>query len=138
MKIQDKQNNQDTLYGTIQFAKNAGITERTVRFYESKGLLQPQLAGTTRIYNRQDHARLQIILRGKRLGFSLDEIKEYLNLYDADTEHIDQVLYIKRKANERTSELRTKLQDIKDSLQELEQIEFECIEWIQNKGIKVD
>jgi DNA-binding transcriptional MerR regulator len=138
MKSQSGANNEDTLYGTIQFAKNAGITERTVRFYESKGLLQPQLAGTTRIYNRQDHARLQIILRGKRLGFSLSEIKEYLDLYDADTKHTDQVLYIQRKANERTSELRTKLQDIKDSLKELEQIEFECIEWIKNKNLKAE
>ena len=58
------------------------ITPRTIRFYEDKHLLQPSRQGLSRVYSRRDRARLQLILRGKRLGFSLAEIKEMLDLYD--------------------------------------------------------
>ena len=74
---QEHRQDRSRLYSTTQLAEDAGITARTVRFYESRELLMPQLAGSTRVYTHSDRARLQIILRGKRLGFSLDEIQEY-------------------------------------------------------------
>lgn len=123
------------LYSTNQLADDAGVTARTVRFYEGKGLLNPQLAGATRVYTHSDRARLQIILRGKRLGFSLEEIKQYLDLYDADPEHVGQVLHIRHKARERADELRGKLKDIEDSLSELEQIEHDAITQLNKMGI---
>lgn len=123
------------LYSTNQLAEDAGVTTRTVRFYESRGLLNPQLAGSTRVYTHSDRARLQIILRGKRLGFSLDEIKEYLDLYDADTEHVSQVLHIRHKARDRAKELRAKLKDIQDSLAELEQIERDAVAQLNKMGV---
>lgn len=125
----------DRLYSTNQLADDAGVTARTVRFYEGRGLLQPQLAGSTRVYTHGDRARLQIILRGKRLGFSLDEIQAYLELYDADAEHISQVLHIRHKARERADDLRAKLKDIEDSLRELEQIEHDAIQNLKSKGV---
>ena len=125
-------------YSTNQLADDAGVTSRTVRFYEGRGLLQPQLAGSTRVYTHSDRARLQIILRGKRLGFSLDEIQEYLELYDADAEHIGQVLHIRHKAHERADDLRAKLKDTEDALHELEQIERDAIQNLKSKGVDPD
>lgn len=123
------------LYSTNQLADDANVTARTVRFYESRGLLNPQLAGSTRVYTHSDRARLQIILRGKRLGFSLDEIKQYLDLYDADPRHAGQVLHIRHKARERADDLRTKLKDIEDSLAELEQIERDAVAQLNKLGV---
>lgn len=126
---------EDRLYSTSQLAEDAGVTARTVRFYESRGLLNPQLAGSTRVYTHSDRARLQIILRGKRLGFSLDEIKEYLDLYDADAQHVNQVLHIRHKAKQRADDLRDKLKDIEASLSELEQIERDAIAQLTKMNI---
>ena len=90
------------------------------------------------MYTHSDRARLQIILRGKRLGFSLDEIQEYLNLYNVDAEHIGQVRHIQRKARERADDLRTKLKDIEYSLRQLEQIERDATDRLLSKGVNTD
>lgn len=71
----------DGLIGINQLATELEVTPRAIRFYEDKGLIQPQRAGTTRVYTRREVARMRLILRGKRLGFSLKEIKEFLDLY---------------------------------------------------------
>jgi DNA-binding transcriptional MerR regulator len=72
------------LHTVTQLAVELGITARTLRFYEGKGLIAPSRLGTTRVYMARDRARMILILRGKRLGFSLREIAEYLDLYDID------------------------------------------------------
>ncbi len=72
------------LLTVTQLAADLGITARTLRFYENKGLITPSRVGTTRAYTARDRARMVLILRGKRVGFSLKEIAEYLDLYDAD------------------------------------------------------
>ncbi len=72
------------LHTVTQLAAELGITPRTLRFYEGKGLIAPSRLGTTRVYMARDRARMILILRGKRLGFSLREIAEYLDLYDID------------------------------------------------------
>ena len=74
----------DKLYSVAELAKELDITTRTLRFYEDRGLIAPQRVGTARIYSRRDRARMIMILRGKRLGFTLREIKDYLDLYDLD------------------------------------------------------
>ena len=81
----------DQFYTVPELADDLGITPRTIRFYEQKGLLNPQRAGTTRVYTRQDRAKLLLILRGKRLGFSLKEIADYLDLYGADPTQAEQI-----------------------------------------------
>lgn len=68
-------------YSIRNLSKEFGVTARALRFYEDKGLIQPERRGQTRIYSARDRARLQLILRGKRLGFSLIEIHEILDLY---------------------------------------------------------
>ena len=72
------------LHTVTQLAAELGITARTLRFYEGKGLITPSRLGNTRVYMARDRARMILILRGKRLGFSLREIAEYLDLYDTD------------------------------------------------------
>ena len=79
------------LYSVNQLAEEIGVTPRTIRFYEAKGLVAPQRAGNARVFTRRDRARLLLVLRGKRLGFSLDEIREYLDLYDSDRSQVSQV-----------------------------------------------
>jgi DNA-binding transcriptional MerR regulator len=72
------------LYSIADLAREFGISTRAIRFYESKGLIAPERLGATRVFRRRDRARLILILRGKRLGFSLRDISDYLALYDAD------------------------------------------------------
>ena len=74
------------LYAIADLAREFGISTRAIRFYESKGLLHPERVGGSRIFRRRDRARLILILRGKRLGFSLRDISDYLSLYDAHSQ----------------------------------------------------
>ena len=85
-----------SLYSISEMSQQLGLTPRAIRFYESKDLLTPQRVGGTRVYTRGDRARLQIIQRGKRMGFSLTEIKEYLDLRDADPAHHQQLQLLLR------------------------------------------
>ena len=75
-------NNGDLLFRIGDLAREFGVTLRTLRFYEDKGLLKPQRNGVTRLYSKRDRARLKLILLGKRLGFSLTEVKRMIELYD--------------------------------------------------------
>ena len=104
-----------------------GISTRAIRFYESKGLLAPKRVGSNRIYTRRDRARLIIVLRGKRLGFSLEEISEYLNLYDADPNQVAQTRKLLKRVESSISELEGKQRDIEQALTELRDIRDQCI-----------
>lgn len=78
------------LYSVTELGKDLGVSARTIRFYEDKGLICPRRAGNNRVYGARDRARMILILRGKQLGFSLREIREYLDLYDVDPTHAKQ------------------------------------------------
>jgi len=114
---------QAPLYTVTEMAKELGMTARAIRFYEDKGLITPQRAGTTRVYSARDRARMILILRGKRLGFSLSTIKEYLDLYDTDiTRHAQLKLLLGSIAKRRT-QLEAQRQAIDEALSELSDIE---------------
>lgn len=113
-------------YTVNQLAEDLGITPRTIRFYETKGLIAPQRAGTMRIFNRRDRARLMIVLRGKRLGFTLAEIREYLELYDADRTKREQMRMLLAKTQERITGLEQQHRDLTQTLAELRAIEAEA------------
>ena len=110
-----------------ELAREAGVTARAIRFYESKGLLTPRRAGTTRIYTHRERGRLQLILRGKRLGFSLTDIGEYLDLYDADPTQHDQIVLLLDKVNSRRGELESQKADIDDTLKELSSVRAQAL-----------
>lgn len=114
------------LYTVNQLAEDLGITPRTIRFYEAKGLIAPQRAGTMRVFNRRDRARLMIVLRGKRLGFTLAEIREYLDLYDADRTKREQMRLLLTKTQERITGLEQQRRDLAQTLAELRAIEAEA------------
>ena len=114
-----------------ELARETGITARAIRFYESKGLLTPRRAGTTRIYTHRERGRLQLILRGKRLGFSLTDIGEYLDLYDADPTQHDQILLLLDKVNSRIEELKSQKADLDDTLKELSSVREQALAAMQ-------
>ena len=113
----------DTLLTVTQLARDLGITARTIRFYEDKGLITPQRAGSTRIYTARDRARMILILRGKRLGFSLREIKEYLDLYNADQTQAGQIRALLAGVQKRLEMLREQRRALETTIDELEDIQ---------------
>jgi DNA-binding transcriptional MerR regulator len=117
----------EELRGIQDVATELGVTMRTLRFYEDKGLIAPQRAGTTRIYTRREVARMQLILRGKRLGFSIREIKEFLDLYDADPAHAEQMRRLALRIGERLEELEAQRDALEQTIGELRQIEREAL-----------
>jgi DNA-binding transcriptional MerR regulator len=122
---------EDELQGIQRVACDLGITPRTLRFYEDKGLIEPQRVGTTRIYTRREVARMQLILRGKRLGFSLKEIKLFLDLYDADPQHVEQMRALAGRARERADELEHQRRALDLTISELHQIEREALDRVR-------
>ena len=119
-----------------ELARESGVTARAIRFYESKGLLTPRRAGTTRIYTYRERGRLQLILRGKRLGFSLTDIGEYLDLYDADPTQHDQILLLLDKVNTRIEELESQKADLDDTLKELAGVREQALTTIQDVSVQ--
>ena len=124
------------LFSITELAEELGITARAIRFYESKGLLSPQRAGGNRIYTHRERARLQIILSGKRLGFSLASIQDYLELYDADPGHRTQLLALLRGARERIRELEQQRLDLEITLDELHDIEQQTLSAMRDAGLE--
>ena len=108
------------LFAIADLAREFGISTRAIRFYEAKGLLAPERVGATRIFRRRDRARLILILRGKRLGFSLRDISDYLSLYDANRSQ--QVQLLTAKIDERLASLEAQLQDLQTTIAELTEI----------------
>jgi DNA-binding transcriptional MerR regulator len=110
------------LFAIADLAREFGISTRAIRFYESKGLLNPERVGSTRVFRRRDRARLILILRGKRLGFSLRDISDYLSLYEADRTQRAQVNLLVEMVEQRTQMLEQQLADLQTTLAELRQI----------------
>ncbi len=115
------------LYSVTELAQELGITPRAIRFYETKGLIKPRRAGTTRVYTHRDRARMQLILRGKRLGFTLADIKEYLDMYEVDPSKVKQVKLLLEKIERRVGELEQQRDDLETTLLELEEMRQECL-----------
>ena len=110
-----------------ELAAQLGVTARAIRFYEDKGLISPARAGTARIYTRRELARMQLILRGKRLGFSLRDIKQFLDLYDHDPTHEEQRRQLLARVRHRMSELEKTRAAVTETLAELEEIEQQAL-----------
>lgn len=110
-----------------QLARELGITARAIRFYEDKGLIAPHRAGTTRVYTARDRARMILILRGKRLGFSLREIKEYLDLYRTDHDgQAEQVRALIAALSRRLADLRDQQRALTQAIMELEEAQTQA------------
>ncbi len=108
-------------YSISQLAAEFSVTPRAIRFYEDKGLLSPSRAGQTRIYAPRDRVRLMLILQGKRVGFTLSEIREMLDLYDVQDGQRTQLQVSLKKFRERIESLKRQKEDIDQSIDGLTQ-----------------
>ena len=121
---------EDGLQGIQDVARRLGVTHRTLRFYEDKGLIEPARVGNTRIYSHREVARMQLILRGKRLGFSIREIKEFLDLYDVDPTRLEQLQHLVAHIRSRLRKLESQHSALLKTMTELQAMEAEAIDKI--------
>ena len=121
---------EDELKGIQEVARELGITHRTLRFYEDQGLISPRRIGTTRVYSKREMGRMRLILRGKRLGFSIREIKEFLDLYEVDPRQRVQMEQLVRRVREKREDLEHQRKALDETIGELAAIEREAADWL--------
>lgn len=119
-------------YSISDLSKEFDVTTRTIRFYEAEGLLTPLRNGQKRIYNDADRVTLKLIIRGKRLGFSLAESKELIQLYDPSGANQRQLQRLLDKIQERRASLLQQIEDIRMMQLELDEAESRCIDAMKN------
>jgi DNA-binding transcriptional MerR regulator len=109
-----------------EIADEFGVSHRTVRYYEDKGLVTPERRGTARVFHPRDHVRLALILRGKRLGFPLDEIRRIVDMYDEQPGETGQLSYLLSQIGDRRAQLEERRRDVEAALAELDELERRC------------
>jgi len=118
-------------YSMTQLAREFDLTSRAIRYYEQEGLIAPSRRGRTRVFSLRDRTRLRLILRGRRLGFSIAEIREILNLYDSREGERGQLVHFVRKIRERRASLEVQRRDIDAILEELDRQEAACLDRLE-------
>jgi DNA-binding transcriptional MerR regulator len=116
----------DQTWTITELADEHGVTLRTLRHYEDVGLLSPERRGTTRVFHQRDRIRLRLILRGKRLGFTLPEIATIVDMYDDKPGEAGQLRYLLEQIEVRREELAQRRRDIDDTMAELAEVEARC------------
>ncbi|RYC29719.1 MerR family DNA-binding transcriptional regulator [Lichenibacterium minor] len=124
----------ERLLTVTELAGELGVTPRAIRFYEDKGLIDPARVGATRVYTPRERARMLLILRGKRLGFSLAEIKEFLDLYAVDPRHLEQKRALLAGVRKRVGELEDMRVSLERTLDELRAIAVQVEGEIAGEG----
>ena len=113
-------------FSISELSQEFDVTTRAIRFYEDEGLLEPHRQGRQRVYSSRDRVRLKLILRGKRLGFSLSEIGDIIDMYDSEPGEVGQLQYFIEKISVRRKTLKQQRNDIDVTLKELDNIEKQC------------
>ena len=113
-------------FSISELSQEFDVTTRAIRFYEDEGLLEPHRQGRQRVYSSRDRVRLKLILRGKRLGFSLSEIGDIIDMYDSEPGEVGQLQYFIEKISVRRKTLKQQRDDIDVTLKELDSIEKQC------------
>ena len=123
-------------YSIQHLSKLYDITPRTIRFYEDKGIITPERQGVTRVFSERDKVRLELTLRGRRLGFSLDEIREIIDMYDPEQpDDPQQLLYLCSKIREHRKLLINKINDIYNTLNTMDEVERKALENLRNQQV---
>lgn len=122
-------------YTITDLTREFEVSTRTLRFYEDEGLLKPVRRGRTRLYRSADRHLFKQILRGKRLGFSIAEIKDILKMYREPPGEVGQLNLLIGKVEEKREELRQKRRDIEETLAELSRVEENCVERLAELGV---
>ena len=123
-----------TTYSITELAREFGVTTRTIRYYEDQGLLSPQRDGVNRVFSNRDRVRLKLALRGKRLGFSLSEIRELFELYDVTRDEKQQLEEFLARLERRHALLEQQREDIEVMLAEIQFFASQCRRLIKNRG----
>ena len=122
-------------YSISQLSKEFVVTTRTIRHYEELGLLAPARRGQTRVYSPADRTRLKLILRGKRLGLSLDDSREIIDMYEPGKTNIDQLNKLIGAIQTQRHKLNQQLDDISMLLKDLNKAEADCIKALKSSGL---
>ncbi|HLP67932.1 MULTISPECIES: MerR family DNA-binding transcriptional regulator [Ciceribacter] len=122
-------------YSITELTREFGVSTRTLRFYEDEGLLHPERRGRTRLYRAADRRLLQEILRGRRIGFTVAEIREIVQVYKEPPGEIGQLKMMMKKIDEKREELRQKRKDIDETLAELDNAEEACLTRLVEIGV---
>jgi DNA-binding transcriptional MerR regulator len=123
------------LYSIAELAREFAVTPRTIRFYEDEGLIKPERQGLIRVYSLGDRARLSWILRGKRLGFSLAEIKELLDLYQVDRTGVQQMRELLRRSRLHIKELERRRADLDAHIKDFREVEAHVCSELRQRGV---
>lgn len=125
----------DKLYTITELTREFGVSTRTLRFYEDEGLIHPERRGRTRLFRPADRRLIQEILRGRRIGFTISEIREIIQVYRDPPGEIGQLELLMKKVNEKREDLRQKRRDIDETLTELDNVEEACLTRLAEIGV---
>ncbi|WP_336056234.1 MerR family transcriptional regulator [Nitratireductor sp. CH_MIT9313-5] len=123
-------------YTITELTREFGISTRTLRFYEDEGLIHPVRRGRTRLYRPSDRHLIRQILRGRRIGFSINEIREIIQVYKSPPGEVAQLNLMITRIEEKRETLRQKRRDLEDTLSELDQAEEAVVERLAELGVK--
>lgn len=130
MSPSDSQNT----YSISELAKEFDVTTRTIRHYEEIGLLAPQRRGQTRIYRHQDRTKLKLILRGKRLGFTLEQSRDIIEMYDPEHGNVSQLKKLLAGIEQQRTRLQRQIEDIQLLMNDLDDAEELCLKALQQSS----
>ena len=125
----------DKFYTITELTREFGVSTRTLRFYEDEGLINPERRGRTRLFRPADRRLIQEILRGRRIGFTIAEIREIIRVYKDPPGEVGQLEMLMIKVSEKREELRQKRRDIEETLAELDNVEEACLTRLAEIGV---
>lgn len=125
----------DKFYTITELTREFGVSTRTLRFYEDEGLINPERRGRTRLFRPADRRLIQEILRGRRIGFTIAEIREIIRVYKDPPGEVGQLEMLMTKVSEKREELRQKRRDIEETLAELDNVEEACLTRLAEIGV---
>lgn len=123
-------------YSITELTREFGVSTRTLRFYEDEGLIHPERRGRTRLFRQADRRLIAEILRGRRIGFTIAEIREIIQVYKEPPGEAGQLKLLMKRIEEKREELRQKRKDIEDTLTELDNIEEACLGRLAEIGVR--
>lgn len=122
-------------YSITELTKEFEVSTRTIRFYEDEGLIQPVRRGRTRLFKPSDRRLLKLIMRGKRLGFSIAEIREIISIYKEPPGEVGQLNLLIQRVHEKRDQLLQKRKDIEETIAELDQVEEQSLTRMAELGV---
>ncbi|ASY62682.1 putative transcriptional regulator LiuR of leucine degradation pathway, MerR family [Sinorhizobium sojae CCBAU 05684] len=125
----------DKYYSITELTREFGISTRTLRFYEDEGLIHPERRGRTRLFRPADRRLIKEILRGRRIGFTIAEIREIIQVYKDPPGEMGQLQLLMKRVEEKREDLRQKRKDIDDTLTELDNVEEACLTRLAEIGV---